>query len=432
MKAVRTGLVLCAICALALLVACTGTVAPAPGVVVPAASPVSLAEAHISALVVLDSTVGGGDPQPATATVSVVALDGHVTTRTLQSVSAMGFDDMALSPDGHLLLYPTRGHWGAPYPFSSLHELDLDTGRDSVVIPTPPVAWGWDSQGRIVAITSQPRWTVWRGQAGDLQSAPVQAHPSPVDVRGFLSADASSAYFGGDTVTGAGDGPSLLHIWRYDFATHALTRTVTSQTHGGLLGARPGQTYSELHAPGFSDGGTPSSDPVTGGLRRFHYVIEGRSFRGGFSIGTDLRLVDVLRPSDMRVLRSVVITPVPAFDPRGYPPVFDASLTSYVEGIAPPTAGPGGRDTGPARLAEVDIATNAVHMIDAPPSAFTQPLGYLGSSSAFVYRAVDRTRVGAYLKEPGKPSRLILALGRVLSPAGPLDDPALLGVQYGR
>lgn len=446
MRTVRVALLLSAICGLVLMSGCAATrTAAKTGSPHPAAAPVksvSVAEAHISAVVLLDSTPPYGDPAPSSLTVSIVGVDGRVIKRTARGVSKMGYEELALSPDGRALLYPTRGGWSARDPFSTLRELDLDTGRDVPVIASaPPVAWGWDAAGRIVAVTatrersvmpsSLTRVVVWRGPAGHLESATVDAGASPVDITGFITADAGAAYFGGVTSQGPADSPSVLHVWRYDFASHELTAAVTSRSHGGFLGSRPGTSYDELSAPAFSPGGTPSGDPVTGGLRRNHYDIVGRAYGGGFGIGTILRSVDVLRPPAMRALRSAVITPTPAFDPRHYPPVFDSAFSRYILGIAPP-APPGGRDTGPARLAEVEIASGRVTFIDAPPSAFTDPLGYLGSSSAFVYRSVEASRVGVSLKEPGKPSRVILRLGPVLSPAGPLDRPALLGVQYAR
>lgn len=446
MRTVRVALLLSAICGLVLMNGCAG--ARTAGTTVSAQpagaplKPVSLAEAHISAVVLLDSTAAYGDPAPSSLTVSIVGVDGRVIKRTAPGVSKMGYEELALSPDGRALLYPTRGGWSSRDPFSTLRELDLDTGRDVPVIASaPPVAWGWDAAGSIVAVTATrersvmpsalTRVVVWRGPAGHLESATVEAGASPVDITGFITADARTAYFGGVTSQGPADSPSLLHVWRYDFASHALTAAVTSRSHGGFLGSRPGTSYDELSAPAFSQGGTPSGDPVTGGLRRNHYDIVGRAYGGGFGIGTILRSVDVLRPPAMRALRSAVITPTPAFDPRHYPPVFDSAFSRYIEGIAPPTT-PGGKDTGPARLAEVEIASGKVTFIDAPPSAFTDPLGYLGPSSAFVYRSVEASRVAVSLKEPGKPSRVILRLGPVASPAGPLDRPVLLGIQYAR
>ena len=401
----------------------------------PAVPPALAAVRPVTAVVLADSS-SGGEPTPRARTIWIVSLDGRVTKRT---VPAQFYDQRTfpLSPDGRALLYADGSLW--PHQTAlRLRELDLDTGKDRVVIAAAPLVWGWDTTGRIVAVTANraaaPGFgtaslrdvTLWRGEAGHLETAALEPTAAPIDITSFIAADTGAAYFGGSTTLGL-RGPSEQHVWRYDFARRRLELTFSHEGMRWGLGSRPGDTGSELAL-----GGIPThQDALTSGLRMNRYTIVYVTTANGFGYQPMISGVDVLRLSDMRVVRSIAVTPTPTLGAPYYP-LFNADFSRYLITVPIGREPQYGARSEPRNVAQVEVAGRRVEPVSSPPSLLAVPLGYLGSSQAFVYRGVDGNRVAVFLKEPGAAPRVILRLGQVRGREALSDGSVLLGVQYAK
>jgi hypothetical protein len=374
--------------------------------------------------------------------IRIVELDGSVTTRTVPRELGR----LALSPDGHSFLYASGPRRPPSFLTSRLRRRDLDTGEDRAIIrETHPVAWGWDSEGRIVALTATATgkrtghlervplsgFVVWRGEVGQLTSAPAQATSTAVDVTDFLAADARTAYFQGMTSRGRHLGSTRHSVWRLDFAGGRLEGRFTLETRRVQMFASQEGFDAPLLWAWSPWTARQSWDFLATGLPIAHYVGVTREFARGPVSNKVLERVGLVRLSDMQVTRSIIVTPAPARADWG-DLVFDAAFSRYAGRFRRWPEKPG-QDPGPAVVAQVDVATGDIELITSGPDEQARPLCYVGSSGALVYRASHGARVGVYLKEPGAAPRLLLYLGRVgFGGYFPEGEPTVLGMRYER
>jgi YD repeat-containing protein len=305
-----------------------------------------------------------------------------------------------------------------------------------------PYGWGWDSDGRIVVVTATDDtstiWqeirplrdvVVWRGKPGRLTSATVETTAAHIDIEGLIAADKDTAYFGGHSWPWGAD--MAATVWRFDFASHRLTKV------GGVvsLGSeqwKAGRTSESLRFPS-DTGPVLGGDVAKYGLPRETHVVVRKKYPDGYVTGTVLQKVDLLRLSDMRPMRSIVVTPAEGFEVSRRL-VFNADFSRYLEAVtsSSPTANrseSSERET--VRIVEVDPSTSRVRAAVSHEDTAVRPLGYVGRSGAFVYLGEDATGTALFLQEPGgKKPEVVLRLRDESLPWG--DDVRLLGVQYSR
>lgn len=355
-------------------------------------------------------------PPSSPRTVWVVRLDGSVTTRTVDPAPGT---PLALSPDGRILLHATGpGLYGNKIqPPASLRALDLKTGRDSVLLESPRLlSYGWDSTGRVVALTSTSRVairgvTVWHGSPTTLASASVVT-TLPPDASTLLASDGETAYFSGSTrLTNSMVSPTVDHLWRYDFATRHISLMLSTEQPGMPTNNLP---RSLLYPP--YAGAPPYSWQVPSiGLAYSTFAP---------TIGGPRpHQIDLLSYSDLRPLRSIIPTPTEA--PEYFPaPIFDSTFSHYLAR----TAGDRGGMPLPSKIIEVDVATGRATLVDWPADPLARPIGYLGSTRSFLFMSRDPKGVAVALQEPGKKPRVLL---RVRGPySTQVTWPGILGVQY--
>lgn len=409
----------------------------------------------ISAVVLAEPQDVGQPAVRTTRKIIVARLDGRTTTWTVSNTS-----ELALSPDGRRLLYGKPAFRGSG--FDQLRMLDLDSGNDRGVslpatssrLPQRPIVWGWDAKDGVIAVTAyeaamddgrpaeltSPK--IWRGD-------PFRVSPEPLEVAAdagfpggpagmrlhltrFIAGDSNRAYFLGTE----GWPPRMTEIlWRLDLASRRLVPIFIGSN------ARP-------HGPGFSlespyvavPGRVPSSAFLTEGIPIMRMTTVEKRTAEGSTIAPSLVAVDLRRAPDMRTIRSIVVTPAPAFG-ENRQPAFDETFSHYLEAIHadPPTSTIGRAPR--RRIVEVDVATGEIGRLLNGPDPLALPLGYVDSRGSFVYRASAKDGVGVYLyTRPGGRKGFTVGESRLLTTLRKAptdgfmryDDPVLLGVQYAK
>ena len=420
----RTALIAMSGLALAAVIASAACVPRAQDGAKPPVRPAASAPATITA-VVLDSYESVAGPR----TVWIVGLDGTVSTRT---VPVAGWGDLALSPSGRLLLHSTDVGGGANPP-RNLSVLDLDTGTDASFITSSEVqSYGWDSTSRVVALTgiatghgggvtsgaAGPRGgkirglNVWHGLPGSVASASAQA-TMPTDATDLVASDGRTAYLAGSSLVSPKTWPyarDVSHLWRYDFASHRLALVQSIAPPSGPLAP----ILHHLFVPPPS--GPYHAPPYAWNLASLGLPMEtddyAPSYGGVKNYGpppVELRQIDLLSYTDLKLARSVIVTRPGDPKLRSYSgPVFDATFSHYIynEGSVDKTSGKFLRP----RIMEVDASTGRQTVVEWPADQAVGLIGYLGSTRSFMFYSPDSKGGSIVLQEPGKMPRILLHL----------------------
>lgn len=314
-------------------------------------------------------------PSEPHARVLRIPLDG--TTATPLPVSAPIRQPPRLSPDGHALLFiESQPLFIGGYMPRHLYRYDLASHLTTTLLEGPISTFGWTAEGRPEAVTTSPKAapsfigsqslgaaTVhvlvaghWRDRAIDT----TQARATAVD---FLAAHGDLVYL--EMIDASSPNGSQASVWRLDTHSGALTDLADLQPLG------LGSAFESVPPAGGSQPPLSSQTLLGVGVPVEHQI-------GGNGHGVSA--VDVRRLSDMRVLRSFVVTPVAEL------PVYDDTLTRFL--VEAPT---GRRGYFDLRLTDTRSGETTTLVAATKTLPDPQPVGFAGD--AVLFRSVTNRRV---------------------------------------
>jgi hypothetical protein len=377
-----------------------------------------------------------------TREIARIDLAGRITGLP---ISPYADTDVAVSADARQVLYsPASSEQTQGYEFRhsfaypaglQLRSLDVSSGLSRTLLPTTPLAYGYDTAGDVVALTgaggmnmryasmsSRPGLTdvqlVTLPRGGEAsRSVSVSGFTPDVGSVRFLAADGRSVYLLGTSYTGMNASPNQS-LWSCDRSTGRAS-SISRFANVGSLGSRPGDRADAVHR----EVSLPSAQVIRLGLPLISDVeTSAPGPDGGCSQWVNSTGIDVRRLPGLEPVRSLPVTQPAGVQAHVGALAPDASR--YLVTYEPVAAAPMAR----AILERGSASAEGTLVVSNRRAPYPEPIGYVGDDVLWQSSEDSHTTVWLWDRATRKSHRLGSA-----TPSGSfLLESRLLGVEYER